>query len=100
MLDLVAIIGGRDDNRFSLSLMLGPEAGVMLKDNIGRRLNPIVGVTGGVQAKTRLSDRFSIFMEPRFSWVPYPALSGLSYPVNRNHYEWILNCNFGVEFDL
>lgn len=100
MLDLVALIGGRDDNRFCLSLMFGPEAGVLLKDNMPRRMNPFVGMTGGLQVKTRLSDRFAIFLEPRMSFVPYPAPSGSTYPVNSNYYDGLLNCNVGVEFNL
>ncbi len=100
MLDLVSLIGKKDDYRFSFSLMFGPEAGVMMKDKIGRRVIPFVGMTGGVQLKSRLSDRFSIFVEPRMSYVPYPASTGKAFPANANYSDGLFNCNIGLEFDI
>ncbi len=100
MLDLVALIGGKDDNRFCLSIMFGPEAGIMFKDNMPRRMNPYVGMTGGLQAKTRLSSRVALFVEPRMSYVPYPGATGKRYPVNRNFHDGLLDCNVGVEIAL
>lgn len=100
IVDLVSLIGRTDRNRFCLSVMAGPEAGILHKDTIGRKMTPFVGITGAVQAKTRLSDRFAIFIEPRISMVPYPGPSGVRHAAYRNYYDGVFNCSAGVEFNL
>lgn len=103
MLDFVNLFNRRDDNRFTASLLFGPEAGFMKKHDTDLVISvPYVGMTGGIQAKVRVLYGISIFVEPRFSLVPYPAPSDsrTSANVNRNYYDGLLNCNFGVEYSL
>lgn len=98
--DLVSLIMGRESSRFCLSVMAGPEAGIFVKDRIGRRYTPYVGITGAVQAKTRLSDKFAIFVEPRATMIPYPGLSSANASSYTNYYDGIFNCSLGVEYRL
>lgn len=103
MLDFVALFNKMEDSVFSASLLFGPETGYMFKKDIGRNMViPYVGMTGGVQAKVRVYRRFSVFIEPRFSFVPYPAPSDdrTSVNVNRNYYDGLLNCSLGIEYAL
>lgn len=100
MVDLVSLIGRRDDNRFCLSIMAGPEAGIMHKDLVGRKLTPFVGITGAVQAKTRLSKHVAIFIEPRISMVPYPGLTPQKNSYYANYYDGVFNVSFGVEYNI
>lgn len=112
MIDIVSLINGREHNVFCASLLFGPEAGYVAKRDIDRSIVapttgmkcgiPYVGLTGGVQAKFRISRSVAIFLEPRFSIVPYPApTDNPSLPnANRNYYDGLLNCCIGVEYYL
>lgn len=100
MVDLVSLIGGRGDNRFCVSLMVGPEAGLMHHADAARRIMPFVGITGGAQVKTRLSQSVALFIEPRISMVPFSAKSNNSVAKMDNYYDGVFNCNIGIEYSL
>lgn len=100
MVDLVSLIGGRGDNRFCVSLMVGPEAGLMKHAAAARNIMPFVGITGGAQVKTRLSRSVALFIEPRISMVPYPAKSSATGIKAYNCYDGVFNCNIGIEYSL
>jgi len=110
MLDAVSLIRGAsrkdgNDRRslFALSLLLGPEIGYMYKVDKDLVVNTAyIGLTGGVQAKFNITDRFSLFMEPRFLVLPYDAPSHDATIVNdyRNYYDGLFNVNLGIEFML
>lgn len=112
MLGVVSLVNGREHNLFCASLLLGPEIGYMVKHDIGGGIVvpspalklgvPYVGMTGGVQAKFRISHRVALFIEPRFAVIPYSAPSDdLTSPnANRNYYDGLMNCSAGVEYYL
>ena len=100
MVDLVSLIGGRGDNRFCVSLMVGPEAGLMKHADTARNIMPFVGITGGAQVKTRLSRSVALFIEPRISMVPYSAKSSVPGSKMENYYDGVFNCNVGIEYSL
>lgn len=110
LLDLYGLIARNKENKFALSLVFGPEVGYMYKKDhqlMDNSLDLIIrtvyaGVCGGVQVKTRLTERLALFLEPRFSIVPYaaPYYDQISINDYRNYYDGIVNCNFGIEFML
>ena len=109
MLDVVSLIRKTSsidkDGRplFALSLLLGPEAGYMYKKDIQDVVDiPYIGVTGGVQGKFNVTERLSVFAEPRFTVLPYdaPARDPSTINNNRNYYDGVLNMNVGIEFIL
>ena len=88
---------------FAASLLFGPEVGYMYKKDIKETIaTPYIGITGGVQTKFNLTRRFSLFVEPRFSVIPYdaPAHDYSKLNDNRNYYDGLINVNFGIEFML
>jgi len=114
MVDFVGLIrtAMRKEGRalFSAAVLLGPEFGYMYKVDEKFELadhEPVVqsayfGLTGGVQAKFRVTRRLSLFLEPRFSIMAYDApLHDLTTQNDfRNYYDGIFNGNLGIEFTL
>lgn len=110
MLDFVGLIraaaGKEGNSAFALSLLCGPEIGYMHKVDTDESTYPIISsaymsFTGGIQAKVDVNRRLSLFVEPRYSVVPYAAPS--HDPLNnmyKNFYDGIMNLNFGIEFML
>ena len=60
------------------------------------------GVSGGAQVKFRLTPMISLYLEPRFSIVPYPAKAQVGETDNkyRNYYDGVMNFNAGIEVNL
>lgn len=90
-------------SRFSASVLFGPELGYMYKlDMLEVIKNFYMGISGGLQAKYRLTDRLSLFLEPRFSIVPYDAPANDPTTLNdyRNYWDGVINLNAGIEFSL
>lgn len=106
----------RGDNRVSLSLIAGPEAGLFNKNysgdknekpmvfpiRIGRRTNhgvgAYIGLSAGVQFKVRVYDGLSLFLEQRYSMVPYVmAVSNLDH---RNMTTHLWNANLGIQYSF
>lgn len=107
MLDVVSLVrkAMHKSGTFPLSasVLIGPEIGYMYKkDQTLVVTSAYLGITGGLQAKCYLTRRFALFVEPRFSIVPYdaPLHEQTSSNYFRNYYDGILNCNFGIEFKL
>ncbi len=93
----------KEDHRFMLSALVGPEAGILKKqDNIGRNVSDVyVGLTGGLQAKYRFAKSASIFVEPRFSYLLYSEGNPNGYEERRSNLtDLLMNCNLGLEFAL
>ena len=89
--------------RFGCSIIAGPEVGYMSKRDLDSVLNKhYVGITGGLSADCRLSERISVFVEPRFSIIPYTASNDVSTSpyFSRNYYDALLNFNIGIEVCL
>ena len=104
---LIRTAAGMEGNSiFALSLLCGPEIGYMHKVDTDESEYPVISsaymsLTGGLQAKVDVNRRMSLFMEPRFSLVPYDAPS--HDPMNnkyKNFFDGIMNLNFGIEFKL
>lgn len=95
---------------FSASLVLGPEVGYMHKvdhELLNHDKKMIVdavylGLSGGVQLKVRPARRLGLFLEPRFSLIPYEAPFYEETSLNdfRNYFDGIFNFNIGIEFLL
>ena len=95
---------------FAASLVLGPEIGYMHK--VDHELNDYskkmaigatyLGLAGGVQVKMRPTRRLALFVEPRFSLIPYeaPYYDERSLNDYRNYFDGIFNFNFGIEYLL
>ncbi len=93
----------KDDYPIAFSLLLGPEIGVMIKDDDMKQTikHTYLGLTGGAQLKFRLFRGTSFFIEPRFSVVPYshPVVGGDEIEnANVNYYDLVINANAGLEF--
>ena len=89
---------------FSLPLIFGAEAGLMLKPDDGYTVRRLyLGLCGGVQANFHITKRSSIFIEPRFSIVPYSWKSRSSFAlVNSlsNYYDTLFSLQIGYTFSL
>lgn len=100
MFDLMSAIRGKQ-GIFSLSLLFGPEIGYMYKkdyvNDIGRLY---FGLAGGFQTKFHVHRNLALYLEPRFSSVPYSCKVASADPLKRvreNFYDNLLNLNFGIE---
>jgi hypothetical protein len=91
------------DCRFSGGVVLGPEFGYMVKKDIGYTLKrQYVGLGLGLHGNCSLGDRIALFVEPRFTLVPYTAPNdeSTSFNINRNYYDSLFNFNVGLEINL
>lgn len=87
----------------SASVLFGPEAGYMNKKDRSDAVQSFYfGVSGGAQVKFRLTPMISLYLEPRFSIVPYPAKAQVGETDNkyRNYYDGVMNFNAGIEVNL
>lgn len=116
ILDMVSLLkrSGKDKKNkmpvFAASLVLGPEIGYMHKvdhELLDHSKKMVIGATymglaGGAQFKVRPARRLGLFLEPRFSLIPYeaPYYDESSLNDYRNYYDGIFNFNFGIEFLL
>ncbi len=89
---------------FSLPLIFGAEAGLMIKPDDGYTIRRLyLGLCGGVQAAFHITKRSSIFIEPRFSLVPYSWKSRSSFAlVNSlsNYYDTLFSLSIGYTISL
>lgn len=102
LFDIANMVTGRDDTRFSGGLIFGPEIGGMAKDPVRNDgiSTAYFGMSIAAQGKCRLNEQFKLFIEPRFSFVPYianpnkPEYTG----VKHLYYDGVFNFNVGVEY--
>ncbi len=94
----------KNDFPLAFSLLAGPEAGVVIKNDLAYRMaHMYLGLTGGAQLKCRIVRPVSVFIEPRFSILPYSdPTRGLldSTEARANYFDFVVNMNFGVELSL
>lgn len=115
-LEMLYDLLGREDGggRFSLSLLAGPEAGLFNKsDNaegherplrvplsFGKRsprnIGAYLGGSAGMQAGVRLSGGLFLYVEPRYSLIPY--VSVYSATDHRNMYSHLWSVNIGFQY--
>lgn len=89
--------------RLGCGLVAGPEFGYMSKIDLESHMKRhYVGLAVGAHADCRIFDWLKIFVEPRFSLVPYPASNddSTSPNVNRNYYDALFNFNAGIDIYL
>ena len=101
MLDPMAIVThDKDHYMFSAQPFAGVEAGFALKQGGEMRRKKYVGFTGGVRLKQRLSDDLAVFVEPRYSFVPYSQYHKTIYGQSQiyDFADHLLSVNLGVEF--
>ncbi len=89
---------------FSMPLMLGPEAGLMLKPDDGYTIRRLyLGFTSGIQFRFNISSHFGLFLEPRLSLVPYSwkSRSGNALVTSlANWYDAVYALHFGINLPL
>ena len=92
-------------NKFRLSVLGGVEAACMMKKDISQSVDfAYYGLTAGIQVKYNINRKWGIFVEPRYSYVPYtyvPKSSNGEVLDDRNKYsDNIYNFNIGVEYSF
>ena len=101
MFDLLPLFNGGEKSALSLSVLAGPEAGRLGKEDLEKDLGKFYfGVTGGVQFKCRLFKYMSVFLEPRFSVAPYTEVTDSLDPLKNtgvNYFDSVYNLNIGLE---
>lgn len=105
MLDVLGFgNGGRDGRRLAASILFGPEAGMIYKEDISTRmLHPYLGIGGGLQLNYVVANPVSVFLEPRFSLIPYSHADASVKDigdVRHNYYDCTLSVNLGLEIRL
>lgn len=104
MLDLMAIGRENRDHIFSLPLIIGAEIGYMKKLDMDTSVSSTYfGLTGGLQLNARVHRRVNLFLEPRFSIVPYSVATDTGIPElesRENYYDGIFNLNLGFAINL
>lgn len=105
MLDILRLAMRKSEvvSRFGCGVVAGPEMGIMYKKDLGYSLKKhYVGLATGVYADCRLGERVSLFLEPRFTLVPYTAFNddSTSGNVDRNYYDSLFNFNIGLQIAL
>lgn len=103
--DPLAYIPGWDEKSlFSLPLSFGPEIGYMYKEEkYGHADDVYIGLTCAARLQVRLTSRLSLFLESRFSMVPY-HIDFESYEVGsymrKTYFDAPVNLNLGFEFRI
>ncbi len=94
----------RLEDKMALSLIAGPEFGVMWKEDVNEEIIvPYLGVSAGIQYKFKLAGMVHAFVEPRLSIVPYNfSSSGSQFHLNKldNYFDCLFNLNVGIEVDI
>lgn len=99
-MDILRVLGWiRPESGFALSILTGPEVGAIYKKDPYYKdiLFPYVGFTVAPQVKVRVFRGFSLFVEPRLSYVPYSAYAFQSSTINRNYYDAVVSLSLGAE---
>ena len=84
-------------------VVLGPEAGCLIKKDLGETLTRhYVGLTGAFHLDYHFGKRVGVFIEPRMSLLPYSAPHDSSTANNayRNYYDGLFNLTLGIEVDI
>ena len=104
MLDVLKLLmHNHEDNRWGCGVVLGPQVGYMSKIDIESELEKhYVGLAYGLHGDYRVFDWLGVFVEPRFSIIPYtaPNSDSTSNNVCRNYYDSLFNFNVGLEIYL
>lgn len=102
---LMLVHGWKERSCFSVPLLLGPECGYMHKDDRAMKIGKMyLGLAAAAQLRFRLADFIALYIEPRFSIVPYYLEFHSDYiyesGVMETYYDGLVNLNFGIEIDI
>lgn len=101
MLDPMAIFTqDREKYKFSVTPFAGMEFGLAMKQDAQIRKATYAGFTGGLQLKYRLQNGLGVYMEPRYSLVPYSFFRKNIMGENEQYKfaDNMLSLGFGLEF--
>lgn len=99
MMNLLNALNPHKENRpWELNILLGGELGYMWKeDGASPAHGGYIGLTGGLQAKYRITENLALFVEPRFSIASYAAISNDQKDISERYADNLFSLNFGVE---
>lgn len=91
--------GGRE-RRVGLLLFVGPEAGMLQKDNIEvfNTFSPFVGAQGGLQFRVNVFDNLSLYLEPRIGIIPYYTTANNRQSKYDNYSDVYNTVSLGLEY--
>lgn len=105
VLDPLYLIGRKSihDRRFTCPLVLGPELGFMNRLDVQNDFRTLyIGATFAIQPSFKITRNVEIFLQPRFSIVPYSvqenSLGGIV--VRNGYFDGIMNLNIGFAYSL
>jgi len=103
MVDLIGLFSRKEDRWFSLPLVAGPEVGYMnkedYKDNDLHRY--YIGVSAGFQTRFLIARHLDIFIEPKFSMVPYSIVSDTYIDNTKkatDYFDGLVSLSFGLGY--
>ena len=103
MLDFFDFFSKNPKRKFSLPLLFGPEIGYMNKmDFADNNLNRYyIGATAALQTRFMVNNHFELFLEPRFSMVPYSIVSDTyveSTKKSTDYFDGLVSLSFGLGY--
>ncbi len=103
MFELLHFIPDHNAEQISFSVMFGPEVGGIHKTDLNELLkSAYLGLGGGFNLNFKVTGPFSVFIEPRFSMVPYefkPSHNIETSSALVNYIDVVTSLNVGVCFD-
>lgn len=103
MVDLIGLFSRKKDRWFSLPLIAGPEVGYMnkedYKDNDLHRY--YIGVTAGCSFRFLVAKHLEMFLEPKFSMVPYSIASDTYIDNTKkttDYFDGLVSLSFGLGY--
>ncbi|MBQ7811293.1 MAG: hypothetical protein IJ394_01910 [Bacteroidales bacterium] len=103
MVDLIGIFSRNENRWFSLPVIAGPEVGFMNKtDYQDNNLNRYyIGITAGFQTRFLIAKHLDMFLEPKFSMVPYSIASDTYIDNTKkttDYFDGIVSLSFGLGY--
>ncbi len=103
MVDIIGLFSRKKDRWFSLPLIAGPEVGYMnkedYKDNDLHRY--YIGVTAGCSFRFLVAKHLEMFLEPKFSMVPYSIASDTYIDNTKkttDYFDGLVSLSFGLGY--
>ena len=103
MIDLISLFSRKEGRWFSLPVTAGPEIGYMnKKDYEDHNLNRYyVGASAGMQARFLVAKHLDMFIEPRFSIIPYSIASDTYIDNTKkttDYFDGLVSLSFGLGY--
>ena len=103
MVDLIGLFSKKENRWFSLPVMAGPEVGFMNKmDYNDNNLNRYyIGVAAGMQVRFLIAKHLDMFLEPKFSLVPYSIASDTYIDNTKkttDYFDGLVSLSFGLGY--